>query len=104
MSNISRISPSFMSIIRKKLFKESKEKGSFLTYLTHPNEFVDLDGKPKTTYRSDYLLGYILTDFLRHKLKLQRMGKEGIKILEKEVILAKNNGFNFKTINRKTKR
>jgi len=99
MSNISRISPSLMSIIRKKLFKESKEKGSFLTYLTHPNEFVDLDGNPKTTYRSDYLLGYILTDYLRHKLKLQRMGKEGIKILEKEVILAKNNGFNFKTIN-----
>ncbi len=99
MSNISRISPSFMSIIRKKLFKEAKETGSFLNFLTHPNEFVDIDGKPQTTYRSDYLLGYILTDYLRHKLKLQRMGKVGIKLLEEEVILAKSHGFNFKKIN-----
>ena len=50
------------------------------------NEFVDIEGKPKTTYRSDYLLGYILTDYLRHKLILQRMGKAGIKFLENEII------------------
>lgn len=99
MSNISRISPSMMSIIRNRLFKESTDNGSFLNFLTHPNEFVDIEGKPKTTYRSDYLLGYLLTDYLRHKLKLQRMGKEGVKILEEEVILAKKQGFNFRTIN-----
>ena len=99
MSNISRISPLAMSIIRNHLFKESADKGSFLNFLTHPNEFVDIEGKPKTTYRSDYLLGYILTDYLRHKLKLQRMGKAGIKILENEVILAKKQGFKFRTIN-----
>ena len=98
MSNISRISPSFMAIIREILFKESILDQSSLTYLTHPNEFVDLEGKPQTTYRSDYLLGYIFTDFLRHKLKLLRMGNEGIRLLENEIILAKENGFNFKTI------
>ena len=99
MSNISRISPTFMSIIRKHLFKESVLDESSLTFLTHPNEFVDLTGKPKTTYRSDYLLGYILTDLLRHKLKLLRMGKDGVKLLEEEIILTKKNGFKFRTIN-----
>ena len=99
MSNISRISPNFMSIIRKYLFKESILDESSLTFLTHPNEFVDLTGKPRTTYCSDYLFGYILTDFLRHKLKLLRMGKNGLKLLEEEIILAKKKGFKFKTVN-----
>ena len=97
MSNISRISPSAMSVIRNYLFKESAEKGSFLNFLTHPNEFIDISGKPKTTYRSDHLFGYILTDYLRHRLKLLRMGKEGLSLLEEEVKLAQSQGFKFKT-------
>ena len=51
MSNISRISPSFMAIIREILFKrESILDQSSLAYLTHPNEFVDLEVET-----SDYL-------------------------------------------------
>lgn len=98
MSNISRISPFTMSVIRNKLFREVKSKGGFLNYLTHPNEFIELDGPAKTTYRSDYLLGYILTDFLRHKLKLQRMGRVGLALLEDEIKNAKNEGFTFEKI------
>jgi len=98
MTNISRISPVIMSFIREYLFKESLKNNTSLNFLTHPNEFVELTGKPKTTYRSDYLFGYIFTDYLRHKLKLLRMGKKGISLLEDEVIMAKDKGYNFKTI------
>ena len=98
MSNISRISPSLMSILRKRLFNESKVGGGFLNFLTHPNEFVDLDGQVKTTFRSDYIIGYILTDFLRHRLKVQRMGRMGLSLLEDEIVMAKKNGFIFEKI------
>ena len=63
MSNISRISPSSMEILQKKIFNEKSGK-DYLMFLTHPNEFVDLIGKkPKTHYRSDYLFGKI-TQFI----------------------------------------
>ncbi len=98
MSNISRISPSIMEIIQKQLFSESSKNKNHLMFLTHPNEFVDLSSSPKTTYRSDYLIGNFLTDFLRHRLKLQRFGPSFTNLVENEIIAAKKLGFQFKTI------
>ena len=98
MSNISRISPSIMEILQKFLFNESLRDSNHLMFLTHPNEFVELIGRPKTTYRSDYLLGKIFTDYLRHKLKLQRFGPSFVFLVEKEIKAAKKLGCHFKTI------
>ena len=98
MSNISRISPSIMEILQKFMFNESLRDSNHLLFLTHPNEFVELIGRPKTTYRSDYLLGKIFTDYLRHKLNLQRFGPSSVFLVEKEIKAAKKLGCHFKTI------
>ena len=62
-------------------------------------QFVDIIGKPKVTYRSDYLIGKILTDFIRHRLKVYRMGPSYLYQVENEIKTAVNLGYEFKTIN-----
>ena len=88
-----------MDSLRPHVFKNSKKFNYPLVFDTHPNECVDILGKPVATRRSKNFLKYIFGDLLRHKLKIRNMGKPAIRLLEKEIVLAKNEGFIFKTMN-----
>jgi len=99
IGTLSRISPELINALRPKIFSRSKKLDIPVVFDTHPNECVDIQGTPVTTRRSKNFLKYIFSDILRHNLKLKNLGKNAIKLLEKEIVEAKKFGFKFKTVN-----
>ena len=57
------------------------------------------NGKNSAQNKPCLFLKYIFSDILRHNLKLKNLGKNAIKLLEKEIVEAKKFGFKFKTVN-----
>ena len=102
IGTLSRISPELMDILRPSVFKRSKKLGLPVVFDTHPNECVDITNEPFTTRRSKNIISYFFSDLLRHRLKLKNLGKNAIPLLDKEIIEAKKNGFQFKTVNQMT--
>lgn len=98
IGTLSRISPNIMDILRNSIFERSIKYNLPVVFDTHPNECVDIIGKPVTNRRSKNFLRYVFSDLIRHKMKIQNLGKPAIKLLEKEIVLAKERGFKFKTI------
>ena len=99
IGTLSRISPNLIDLLRPFVFRRSKKFGLPVVFDTHPNECVDLQGNPVTTRRSKNFLRYLFSDVLRHNLKLRNLGTNAINLLEKEILAAKEFGFNFKTVN-----
>lgn len=92
-----RISKNITRILQRILFIEAKKTGKPIVFLMHPNEAIDVSGAIRTERRSQSLLGHILADRIRHRLKMKNLGSKAIERLNEVIKDAKNEGFEFVT-------
>jgi peptidoglycan/xylan/chitin deacetylase (PgdA/CDA1 family) len=77
-----RISPGIGKLLKKYLFKESKNTGKPIVFLFHPNECLDIEDKVVSTCRTKNPINYLFADLIRHRLKLRNMGVASLKLLD----------------------
>jgi peptidoglycan/xylan/chitin deacetylase (PgdA/CDA1 family) len=90
-----RVSPMITKIIRKTLFYEASKTGKPVVFLFHPNECLDIGTDVTTTRRASGTFEYIFADVIRHKLKLNNLGKASLRLLDEVLNNAKAYGFEF---------
>jgi len=100
ISTLMRISPILTKLTRWLLFLETrKDNSKVVTFLFHPGEVLDIEGMDTSVVRrSNNLVVYFFSDFLRSKLKRRNLGLRCLELLEDELRFWKRHGYEFKTI------
>ena len=95
-----RISPSLTTLVRKRLYYETKDTGKVVNFLIHPNEVItEANLHLKTERRASNYISYLLSDVLRRKLKQKNLGDAALMLFEKEISFWKSKQYDFVTIN-----
>ena len=77
---------------------ETKITNRPITFLTHPNEFIDEDKETDVIERrGTNFISYLLGDVLRHKLKVRNLGAKALPLLKRELDFFAERDFNFVT-------
>jgi len=92
-----RISPALDKILSRMLLFESVLTGKPVVFDIHPNECICESGDFNINRRTRNFLSYFFADLLRSGLKRRNLGKKAIGLLEREVVYAKQHGFQFVT-------
>jgi peptidoglycan/xylan/chitin deacetylase (PgdA/CDA1 family) len=91
-----RVCPALNRLTRMVLYMETKCNDRPITFLTHPNEYVDEDQECKTIKRrGKNVLSYLLGDIIRHKLKLRNLGAKALPLLARELAFFSKRHFSF---------
>ena len=99
LSTTMRIFPKFTAVQRKIVAFEAAKTGKPIVFDTHPNEFIDESNEErKINKRSENILAAFLQDTVRSKLKVKNLGKDGLKIYEREIDYFDKQKFKFCTI------
>lgn len=95
-----RISPLVSRIIRDLLYLETRDtKGKVINFLIHPNEMITEENLHlQTERRASNYVAYLLSDVLRHKLKLKNLGASCVQLFEKEIVFWQNKGYSFRRV------
>lgn len=94
-----RIFPNITKLFRSLLVLENYFNKKPIVFDIHPNEFIDeSEQKREILNRSSNFVAYFLQDYLRGKLKVKNLGKNGLEIYKKELLSIINKGFTFMTI------
>ena len=95
-----RISPSFTSLVRKGLWRETRsDEERAVNFLIHPNEVIEEeDLHLKTQRRASNFVSYLLSDVLRRHLKQRNLGLPALELFEKEIAFWKEKGYSFKAV------
>lgn len=94
-----RITPFLTKITRYLLHYEVKDTNKVINFLIHPIELID-EPPINTTIerRSSNYIKYLLSDVVRHKLKLHNLGENAKLLLENEIKFWKQHNYKFETI------
>ena len=93
-----RVSPTLNRLTRMLLYMETKITNRPITFLTHPNEFIDEDKETNVIEkRGTNFISYLLGDVLRHKLKVRNLGAKALPLLKRELDFFAERDFNFVT-------
>jgi len=93
IGTIMRISPFIAKMVRYTVLGREH-----INFLIHPIELVNEErDSDKIERRSSNPIKYLLSDVIRHKLKIKNIGEPGIKLLEKQLEYFKNKGYSFIT-------
>lgn len=93
-----RVSPTLNRLTRMLLYMETKITNRPITFLTHPNEFIDEDKETDVIERrGTNFISYLLGDVIRHKLKLRNLGAKALPLLKRELAFFTESDFNFVT-------
>lgn len=91
-----RISPAMNAIIRYLLYWETKESLKVINFLIHPNEIIDEeDLHLKTEKRVKGFIYSLLSDTLRHRLKLNNLGSLCAPLYEEEIKFWSSKNYEF---------
>ncbi len=93
-----RIFPNLIKILRYHLTKEAISKDQQINFLIHPIELIEESrSESRIERRSRNFLKYILSDVLRHKLKIRKLGPEALALLEEQIVYFEKKNFEFIT-------
>jgi peptidoglycan/xylan/chitin deacetylase (PgdA/CDA1 family) len=93
-----RVNPTLNRLTRRFLYMETKITNRPITFLTHPNEFIDEDKETDVIERrGTNFISYLLGDVLRHKLKVRNLGAKALPLLKRELDFFAERDFNFVT-------
>ena len=93
-----RIAPVLNRMTRNVLYFETLCNGRQFVFLTHPNEFIDEDqDTTEIQRRAKNYVSYLLSDVLRHRLKVKNLGEDALPIYERELSFFQKKGFEFVT-------
>jgi len=94
-----RIFPGLIKILRAILNYESQMTGKPIVFLFHPNEIINERHERKLiNRRAGNLISFILSDFVRTKLKEKNLGPKSLPIYERELQYFINNNYTFQTM------
>lgn len=92
-----RLFPLLTTLLRNLLALESSFNRKPIVFLTHPNEFITEEYCNKQNRRSKSLLGYIVGDLIRRRLKVKNLGEDALPLYQKELDFFVEKDFNFVT-------
>ncbi|MDD2229123.1 MAG: polysaccharide deacetylase family protein [Candidatus Cloacimonetes bacterium] len=94
-----RIMPQVTYLQQRLLDFESRINAKPVVFGVHPNEFIDESSEPRIiNRRSTNPIAYLLTDYLRAKIKTKNLGLPGIKVYEKLIQFYVAEKYDFKTV------
>lgn len=93
-----RVFPRLTRLTRVILNLENKLNGKPINFLTHPNEFIEEDGRHETQRRTKGVVNYLLKDWLRQRLKLKNLGKAAIPLYEREIKYFMGRNYRLETL------
>lgn len=94
-----RIFPWLTSIQRHAISLETNLNDKPVVFDIHPNEFIDESSEPRVIQnRSGNIIGYLIQDWLRARLKTKNLGNEAIPLYTNEIDYYVRNKYSFMTI------
>lgn len=94
-----RVAPFLTAITRSLIKCETKDSEKVVNFLIHPIELItEPQLNEKLERRSKNPISYLLSDVIRHQLKLKNLGNPAVKLFEKEIEYWLKNKYNFVTI------
>lgn len=94
-----RIFPSSTYWVRHLLHWETRNTNKRINFLIHPNEVITEENLHETIERrANSYISYLLSDVLRHKLKLRNLGMPALTLYEKEIVFWKKCNYKFDRI------
>lgn len=91
-----RMAPALNRLMRHLLYWETKDTNKSINFLIHPNEVImEEDLHRKIERRAKSYISYLLSDVLRHQLKLRNLGITALDLFEKEIIFWKKCNYEF---------
>jgi peptidoglycan/xylan/chitin deacetylase (PgdA/CDA1 family) len=94
-----RIAPMLTHALRQCLYWETKSTAKAINFLIHPNEVItEEDLHQKIERRAGNYISYLLSDVLRHRLKLKNLGLPALQLFENEISFWKEKGYAFHRI------
>lgn len=94
-----RVAPWLSKCVRDFLYLETKNTEKGINFLVHPIELIlEPDLHEKVERRSSNYIAYLLSDVIRHQLKLRNLGEPAVKLFETDIQFWQKHNYTFKTI------
>ena len=94
-----RVAPWLNRLIRNLVYMETKDTDKVVNFLIHPIELITEPVlNERLERRSRNPIAYLLSDVIRHQLKLKNLGISAVKLFEEEIEFWQKHNYNFVTI------
>lgn len=94
-----RVAPRLTKLTRSLVYCETKDTNKVVNFLIHPIELItEPPLNEKIERRSKNPISYLLSDVIRHQLKLKNLGEPAVRLFEKEIEYWLENKYDFVTI------
>lgn len=94
-----RVAPYLSRLIRNLIYCETKDSEKVVNFLIHPIELIlEPDLHEKLERRSKNIIAYLLSDIVRHHLKLRNLGTTAVRLFEKDLVFWQQHNYDFITI------
>lgn len=94
-----RVAPYLSLLTRYLIYCETKDSEKVVNFLIHPIELIlEPDLHEKLERRSKNIVAYILSDIVRHQLKLRNLGTPAVRLFEKDLMFWQQHNYDFITI------
>lgn len=100
IGTVMRISPHVLTpLVRRVLYLECKRGGMPITFLYHPSEAVqEMPEEYQPRHRAQSIIGYLMSDVLRARVKLRNLNMNALNLLERELQFWQQKGADFMQI------
>jgi len=99
-----RVAPGLSRLTRDLVYLETKDTNKVVNFLIHPIELIlEPELHEKLERRSKNYIAYLLSDVLRHQLKLRNLGEPAVNLFEDDLKFWLNHNYEFVTVNSITK-
>ena len=94
-----RVAPYLSLLTRYLIYCETKDSEKVVNFLIHPIELIlEPDLHEKLERRSKNIIAYLLSDIIRHHLKLRNLGTPAVCLFEKDLMFWQQHNYDFITI------
>lgn len=94
-----RVAPWLNRLTRNLVYMETKDTDKVVNFLIHPIELITEPVlNEKIERRSKNPIAYLLSDVIRHQLKLKNLGEPGVALFENELQFWQKHNYDFVTI------
>lgn len=94
-----RVAPWLNKAVRDFLYLETRNTDKGINFLVHPIELIlEPDLHEKIERRSANYIAYLLSDVIRHQLKLRNLGEPAVKLFEREIQFWQKHHYSFELI------
>lgn len=94
-----RVAPALSKLTRNLIFLETKDSLKAVNFLIHPIELIlEPELNERLERRSKNVIAYLLSDVLRHQLKLRNLGQPAVALFEEDIKFWLKHQYEFITV------